>query len=365
MQHQHLGPSRLRRGFAVVATAVAALGATFVVNPPPVAAAPAGRPTAVLTSSGDRGDTAVRAFWTPQRMASAEAVDAPTPARLGMRRASTVEQRPQGEPVVVPGADGGRTSSEVPVATSTAEPLPNAYAESVPAPYTDLPDRLHGKVFFTSGGLPYVCSGTLINNPTSDMVWTAGHCVHDGAGGSFVRHWAFVPAYGSSGPDTQPYGTWTARKLTVLAGWGEMSDWGYDVGAVLLDAKDGRQLGELIGGHGIAFNLPTDQVFSALGYPHAPPFDGQLLYRCDATLPRADRRYWGSGPVPIGIDCDMTGGSSGGGWLINIGPRGRGVVNSVVSYRYADDALTMYGPYQGSAALSLYDSVNAPAPTAK
>jgi hypothetical protein len=53
-------------------------------------------------------------------------------------------------------------------------------------------------------------------------------------------------------------------------------------------------------------------------------------------------------PPTIGIDCDMTGGSSGGGWIAG------GSVASVNSYGYRTLRNVMFGPYQGSVAQSLY-----------
>jgi hypothetical protein len=50
----------------------------------------------------------------------------------------------------------------------------------------------------------------------------------------------------------------------------------------------------------------------------------------------------------MGIDCDMTGGSSGGGWIAG------GSVTSVNSYGYTTLPNVMFGPYQGSVAQSLY-----------
>jgi hypothetical protein len=50
----------------------------------------------------------------------------------------------------------------------------------------------------------------------------------------------------------------------------------------------------------------------------------------------------------MGIDCDMTGGSSGGGWIAG------GSLVSVNSYGYATLPNVMFGPYQGSVAQGLY-----------
>ena len=52
----------------------------------------------------------------------------------------------------------------------------------------------------------------------------------------------------------------------------------------------------------------------------------------------------------MAIRCDMTGGSSGGGWIVG------GNVYSVNSYGYLTQPNVMYGPYQGSVAQQLYTS---------
>ena len=63
-----------------------------------------------------------------------------------------------------------------------------------------------GKVFFTLGGVNYVCSGAATSSTNRDVVTTAGHCVNEGPG-AFATNWAFVPAYNNG---SRPYGTWTA-----------------------------------------------------------------------------------------------------------------------------------------------------------
>ena len=82
-------------------------------------------------------------------------------------------------------------------------------AAEVPGPYTTFPTSTNGKVFFTDDGVNYVCSGTAIASTNKSVVWTAGHCVHDGPG-SFHTNWVFVPAYRDN---VRPYGTWAARSL--------------------------------------------------------------------------------------------------------------------------------------------------------
>src|SRR4051794_7302257 len=76
-----------------------------------------------------------------------------------------------------------------------AAPLPWS-SQEVTTPYTQAPTSTHGKVFFTLGGVDYVCSGTALLSANKSVVWTAGHCVIDPAHpGDFATNWQFVPAY--------------------------------------------------------------------------------------------------------------------------------------------------------------------------
>ncbi len=72
--------------------------------------------------------------------------------------------------------------------------MPPAYHDSVPTA---------GKVFFDSPEGTMVCSATVVQDPAhqgkSNLVWTAGHCVHAGRKGGWYRNIAFVPAYNNSG----------------------------------------------------------------------------------------------------------------------------------------------------------------------
>ncbi len=71
------------------------------------------------------------------------------------------------------------------------------------------------------------------------------------------------------------------------------------------------------------------------------------MFICEADLGTRDTS---ANPPTMGIGCDMTGGSSGGGWVV-----GNDVL-SVNSYGYSNQPNVMYGPYQGSVAQQLYTS---------
>jgi len=253
----------------------------------------------------DKAD--VQRYWTPERM------DHAIPARK-----------------LLAGAPAG-----------TAKQAPSASAQQIPPPYTSFPTRTNGKVFFTDDGRNYVCSGTALLSGNKSVVWTAGHCVHDGAS-NFHTNWTFVPAYVD---DSRPYGTWTARALLTTSGWANSGDLSYDNGAAVVSPNGGSALTDVVGGRSIAFNYPRQQQYAAHGYPAAPPFDGRRLWVCNSPLRYNDTS---ASPATMGIDCNMTGGSSGGGWIAN------NAVASVNSYGYRTLPNVMFGPYQGSVAQSLY-----------
>ena len=113
--------------------------------------------------------------------------------------------------------------------------------------------------------------------------------------------------------------------------------------------------------------LAADQGFWSFGYPAEKPFDGEKLAYCRSGL--LTRRYpnWRvfrgtlykraravSGPATMEIKCNMTGGSSGGGWIARFDGSHYGYVNGVNSY--GDDE-TMDSPYFGDAAKNLWNYV--------
>jgi hypothetical protein len=214
-----------------------------------------------------------------------------------------------------------------------------------PGPYTTYPASTHGKVFFTMGGSNFVCSGTALNSSNRSVVWTAGHCVNEGPG-AFATNWAFVPAYRDG---SRPFGTWTARTLMTTSAWGNQGNISYDLGAAVMSTSGGAALTDVVGGRGIAFNYNRNQFYTAFGYPAAPPFTGGRLWVCESELITSDPT---TSPQTMGIGCDMTGGSSGGGWIVG------NSVYSVNSYGYLNQPNVMYGPYQESVAQSLYNQAS-------
>ena len=106
---------------------------------------------------------------------------------------------------------------------------------------------------------------------------------------------------------------------------------------------------------------PEGTRLTSYGYPAASPFNGTQQYACASPF-----RRWDTITLldPMQISCDMTGGSSGGGWFLDanansVGDAGEPLV-SVNSYGYSFEKTTMYGPYMalGGQAQALYDSLD-------
>jgi hypothetical protein len=279
-----------------------------------------------------RSPAAIKAYWTRARMRSAEPADAiaPTPlSESGGRVAKPLRAKRRGLHHRV-----GKTSS--------------------------YPNRTEGRVFFSLGppnAGDYSCSGTAVRSPGHRLVWTAGHCVYDPGvlGSGFATNWEFVPGYNEG---HKPFGEWPASDLATTRQWKGTSVLGggetaFDFGAATVAPRGGKLLQDRIGGRRIAFNQGRNQVYTAFGYPAErppPEFDGRHLFRCRSPYRGADNSL--GPPSPMRISCDMTAGASGGGWVA--WRNGHGYVASVTSYGYTNDPAHLYGPYQGNAALGLY-----------
>ncbi|MGN6558007.1 MAG: hypothetical protein ACTHLH_08370 [Solirubrobacterales bacterium] len=115
--------------------------------------------------------------------------------------------------------------------------------------------------------------------------------------------------------------------------------------------EHGQTLNAAVGGAKIAWDLPPSQDFSVYGYPVARPFNGSTLHVCPETpyLGHDLGAFFAPGPLELGVRCQISGGSSGGGWLID-----GDTLNGVTSNSYGDDSATDYGPYFGHDVARLY-----------
>jgi V8-like Glu-specific endopeptidase len=261
-------------------------------------------------------------YWTPERMRHATPVPAKTP---GMET-KALPARPTGPQ--------GSTPPAKPLASGTISPMINESAVA-------------GKVFFhkPSGG-DWVCSASALNSDSKQLVITAGHCVHEGAGGNWVQNWTFVPRYRSG---ARPFGTFAAKQFRTFNSWISSSDLSRDVGMVTTWPLNGNKLVNVTGGHGLNWNWGNSVAITILAYP-ANANNGEIQQWCQGTTSDG-------GGGTIKIQCNFNGGSSGGGWLMNFNDStGLGQVDGVMSTldsagwnraSYFDDAVKAMFDAQG------------------
>jgi len=319
---------RARLSALFAAGLLAASSATLA---PSAAAAPATHASSKATTAAER--QAAIDYWTPERMRKAVPGD---------RRISLVaKDSASGKP----GGGGSAAAATLSTVVSVDGQMPRG---------TDVV----GKVFFTLKRKNYVCSASSVASEHGNLVLTAGHCLHEGRGGSrgFASNFVFVPAYNGDGrTQVGPYGTWAATTLHTTSQWAKSGDFVYDVGfAVMSNGGDGGNstVVAAVGTQGITFGRGVGLLTTSYGYPAAAPYDGKTLKHCGPSKTFPDPY----GTATQGLDCPMTGGSSGGPWYTTDGSGT--YAHSVNSYKYTNDATRMYGPFFGSVAYSLYSSVD-------
>ncbi|MGI5252965.1 trypsin-like serine peptidase [Actinacidiphila glaucinigra] len=270
-------------------------------------------------------------------------------------------------------ADDGATDPEP--AAIRAQRLATPYHDASPAT---------GKLLFDMPDGQAVCSATVVSDPAnpgrSNLVWTAGHCVHAGARGGWYRNIVFVPSFNDTGlsgaalrsagkEQLAPYGTWWATKAGTSQQWidggGESSQtssaYPYDFAVLkVTDPDSDKSLEETVGASvPVWFDAPTSAAIDSMdirGYPAAAPFDGfgYRQYHCSgdpvrlALDSRAPTMHW--------LGCTMTAGSSGGGWFARK-PNGEQALVSNTSIGPQDGPRWLAGPRLGSEAEEVFDAV--------
>ncbi|GLF99680.1 trypsin-like serine peptidase [Streptomyces yaizuensis] len=285
-----------------------------------------------------------------------------------MRKAETPPERPVGRGI--PDGDGVSDPAPRPV---TARP--------VAAPYrTGAPEA--GKVFFDGPEGSMVCSATVVEDPAnpgrSNLVWTAGHCVHAGKNGGWYRNIAFVPSYNNaarptaeldSAPESEiaPHGVWWGDWAKTSGQWiaqGEKNGGRgapYDFAVIHVTPEkggSGKSLEETVGSAlPVDFDAPGAADLSAVtatGYPAAEPFDGERMFQCPDDPGRLS--VASEQPTMYRIGCTMTGGSSGGGWVAR-GRDGRPALVSNTSIGPVP-AGWLAGPRLGAEAKAVFTAVS-------
>lgn len=344
-------PSRPRRSARRLAPliAVPALAAAGTLAPA------ANADSAATSSAGPRpvvheaADTRaeqrdVKSYWTEAKMEAAKPLDVPSSDSRRFAAASAILDLPAGKPAAV---------SPTLTADTTAG-MATASARSSGSQWTagGAIVKTAGRVFFTvtvgaDTGRNASCSGNAVTSANKSVVITAGHCVK--LNGGFHKNWVFAPGYDQG---NRPNGTWPATNLLTTPQWSSSEDMNYDLAAAVVAPLNGQSLTDVVGGQGIAFNQPRGRQMYSFGYPAATPYDGSKLVYCSG---RAFDDFMQT--EDLGLNCNMTGGSSGGPWFVNFNERtGAGLLNSVNSFKYNFANFWMFGPYFGPEAQAVYNA---------
>jgi len=290
---------------------------------------------------------AIAEYWTPERMAEAKPMPIPTRIVDPADQAVPDQYSPPGPPGFSPGwAPASGLPQPDPGTEYVIEPGHPLYAVAtgqLAAPqhgtkptnplsgpygpfqrwtwygrYLTYPTATIGKLFFSLGTSNFVCSATVIQKNT---VITAGHCNSDGAG-TFATNRMFCPSYNAGGINPTS-GCWSVVLSKTSAGWHNNGDPDYDY-ACLVTATTGTvvndNIGDFTGWFGRAWNWGPSQATFSFGYPAASPFPGFHIITVAAT-------EWYTHDFDSGdqvsklMGNDMTGGASGGSWVIGLAHR--------------------------------------------
>ncbi|MFE7523421.1 trypsin-like serine peptidase [Streptomyces halstedii] len=305
-----------------------------------------------LREAKDYVNPIIEGLWDPDRMREAE--------------------KPPENPVDddISGDEGVSDPTPAPVEAAS---LPTPYHDSAPA---------SGKLLFDGPEGPMVCSATVVRDPAhpgkSNMVWTAGHCVHAGKKGGWYRNIAFVPSYNDSAmpaaeldnaskDQIAPYGVWWGQWAQTSDEWisegastgGQGAPYDFAVLQVTPEkGSTGKSLEETVGSAlPVDFDAPAagkTDAMTATGYPAAPPYDGQKAFQCTDKPGRLS--VFEDQPTMYRIGCTMTGGSSGGGWVA----KGRDGEPALVSNTSIGPVRAgwLAGPRLGTEAKGIYEAAS-------
>ncbi len=320
---------------------------------------------------------ATKAFWTAERIASAQSRDFVIDTNgLAYMKDKQGRNIPYGHSVpfkptpMAKGGGGGKPSgsggSGGDTGTTTGGLVDVSNAEWTGGGYVQ---HAAGRLLFVMDGAAYVCSGTLVNDngaANRSVVLTAAHCVYDDSMGAFATSAIFIPnqaATEAAGTDANcsndPEGCWVANFGVVDTKWTESVfpnnipwDYAYYVfGNNTLNSQVNveKYLDEVITPMEISFAAAglTDYT-RALGYSYKD--DPHFMYCGEAVT--------GSSYEGLLLPCcALSGGASGGPWSQSTeDDLGLGPIISVNSYGPARGPKYMGGPkLSGNSAACLFD----------
>lgn len=219
-----------------------------------------------------------------------------------------------------------------------------------------------GRIFGKAGRLTWFCSASVVPSHGKNLIVTAGHCLWDEHDGHALSHdWTFVPGYFSRGGKAYaPYGIYTASHWWAYKSWVHHQNWRYDFAFMKLRRGQagyrgaGRNVENNVGSMGIAWNLSPNRTYAPIGY------DAEHKYGWDngcCAYYRKGSGHWNGAWAQLVMNHRfLTGGASGGPWLIQYNRKKRiGYVDGINSR--SDRVSDASSAYFGSALRRLYYKV--------
>ena len=142
----------------------------------------------------------------------------------------------------------------------------------------------------------------MVSSPGKDMLITAAHCIHGGKGSGYRSDIVFIPGYRDG---QEPFGVWTPAKLLVAPQWADSSDPDFDVGFVVLQPDDGRNIEQVLGANRLMTDTGYRYLVHVTGYPDSadsPVYLRELDVPAerDATAVPVRRIHRGDQRKPVG-----------------------------------------------------------------
>jgi V8-like Glu-specific endopeptidase len=205
-----------------------------------------------------------------------------------------------------------------------------------------------GALFEHNASGNHFCTASVVASPGKDLLITAAHCINGGQGSSgYSSDIVFIPGYRDG---QEPHGVWTVARLLVAPQWAKFSDPDYDVGFVVLQPHDGRNIQDVLGANKLAIDSGYRYLVHVTGYPDS----------ADAPITGVNTTSRQSA-AQLRFDCPgYTGGTSGSPWVRQFSPRSRTRTGTIVGviggYQEGGDTPSVsYSVRLGAAVHELYE----------
>jgi hypothetical protein len=332
-----------------VGVLISGTGVTSAGAEPKPALMSAAKASVAVVHTATTSPRQILAHWTPERMRAAKS------APVLAEKRSAQPQSHNGPARSAPGFTGSASGITGSAKTPAMAPLADLTQSQVWTAHGQMPASTVGKLYFDEPDGAYECTASVITSANKNLIWTAGHCVTDGAG-NWYTNWLFVPDYADG---NRPLGSWAATSASAPTGYVDGADQDYDLAALKV-VPNGANLADVTGAQGYKFNSGYEWNAYEFGYPYdthpaQSGITGQQLRYCVATTWRPG--FWPVESDQEAIHCDQGHGASGGPWLDDLQlDRGWGYLVGNVSHHLLESSDEERSPYLGDGAVNVYNA---------